>query len=267
MPTSKNETHFLSLIVPVYKQEKTIVENLKILINVLDEIRYDFEIIVVIDGATDRSYQRLLKARKQLRQTTVLKYDQNRGKAFALRLGMTKAQGDYVMFIDSGFEIDPNGISMLIEHMEWYDADVIVGSKRHPASHVNYTWERKLLSYGYYYIVKLLFGISVRDTQAGIKIFKKAVLAKVLPRLVEKRFAGDLEMLVVAKQLGFKRIFEAPIKLNYQFSEITSAATWRSIFHILVDTVAILYRSRILQYYQQVHHRLTPPDDLKTVRL
>lgn len=155
------------------------------------------------------------------------------------------------MFIDSGLEIDPNGISMLIEHMEWYEADVIVGSKRHPASHINYSLTRKILSEGYFFIVRLLFGIKIRDTQAGIKIFRKVVLEKILPRLVVKKFAGDLEMLIVADMLGFKRIFEAPIKLDYHLGQITSAATIHSILNILVDTAAIWYRKNILGYYQQ----------------
>ncbi|MEO8581108.1 MAG: glycosyltransferase [Patescibacteria group bacterium] len=261
----QRDSHFLSLIVPAFRQEKTIVKNIKQLLNVLDTIRYDYELIIVIDGKVDESLKILKKAK--LGKTTIVSYKQNRGKAFAIRMGMNRAKGDYVMFIDSGLEIDPNGISMLLEHMEWYDADVIVGSKRHPASHVNYTWQRKILSYGYYYFVRLFFGLNVRDTQAGIKIFKKSVLEKILHRLVEKRFAGDLEMLVVARQVGSRRIFEAPIKLNYEFSTLTSAATYRSIFFIIVDTLAIFYRAHIIRYYRGTHHRLVEPKDIRIYRL
>src|SRR5689334_9863870 len=100
------ETHFLSLIIPIYKQERTIVNNLKRVKVVLDKIRYDYEIITVIDGMVDRSYQRLKKAR--LRRVICLAYKQNQGKSFAIRLGMSRAHGDYVMFLDSGAEIDPN---------------------------------------------------------------------------------------------------------------------------------------------------------------
>ena len=155
------------------------------------------------------------------------------------------------MFIDSGLEIDPNGISMLLEHMEWYNADIIVGSKRHPASRISYPLTRRFLSYGYYYLVKLLFGIKVHDTQAGIKVFKKKVLEKVLPRLVEKKFAGDLELLIAADSIGFKRIYEAPIKLNYNLSPLTSAATLKAILGIFIDTLAIFYRKKLLRYYNR----------------
>lgn len=246
---AKNPSHFLSLIIPVYKQEKIIVQNIRQVKNALDKIRYDHEIIVVIDGLLDKSLHKIKKA--NLIKVKTITYFKNQGKSYAIKLGMKKASGDYVMFLDSGMEIDPNGISMLLEHMEWYSADIIVGSKRHPASQVNYAISRKILSEGYYRLVQLLFGIKVRDTQAGIKIFRKPVLEKILPRLVEKKFAGDLEMLVVADTLGFKRIYEAPIKLDYTMGRLSSAATVNSIIGISIDTFAIWYRKNILHYYNK----------------
>lgn len=246
----KQSSHFLSLIIPVYRQEKIIIQNIKDIEKVLKGIRYDYEVIVVVDGVFDSTYHEI-KKRKIFdeKKVKLIIYRKNFGKAHAIRTGMNAARGDYVMFLDSGMEIDPNGISMLLEHMEWYSADIIVGSKRHLASLVTYPLPRKILSFGYYMLVKILFGIKVHDTQAGIKIFKKQVLKKILPRLVSKKFAGDLEMLVVADSMGFKRIYEAPIKLDYQFANLTSAATAKSIFMILLDTMAIFYRKNILRYY------------------
>jgi len=257
---SKQENHFLSLIIPAYKQEKTILENLKRIKSALDNIRYDHEIIVVVDGFVDKTFEILKKNR--IPNVRVIGYEKNHGKSYAIRIGMHEAKGDYVMFIDSGMEIDPNGISMLLEHMEWYKADIIVGSKRHQASQVKYSLQRKILSLGYYYFVKFLFGVNVKDTQAGIKIFRKNVIEKVLPLLVEKKFAGDLEMLVVANLLGFDRIYEAPIKLDYELSDITSAATYQSIRGILIDTLAIFYRSSILHYYKSPHNKFVPPNNI-----
>lgn len=249
---SKQPNHFLSLIIPVYKQEKTIVKNLREIKAVLDKIRYDYEIIAEVDGIIDNSLKKIREA--NIAKVQAYGYLKNQGKAHAIRLGMMRAKGDYVMFMDAGMEIDPNGISMLLEHMEWYEADIIVGSKRHPVSQVNYSTVRKILSFGYYYIVKILFGIKIHDTQAGIKIFRKEVLEKILPRLVEKKFAGDLEMLVVADTLGFHKIYEAPIKLNYNLSGFTSAATLRAIAGIMIDTFAIFYRKNIIKYYTKSHN-------------
>ena len=135
-------SHFLSLIIPAYKKEKQILENIKAIKNVLDKIRYDYEILVIVDGDLDDTYKKLKNA--HLKKVRCFAYEKNQGKSYALRFGMRKVVGDYVMFLDCGMEIDPNGISMLLEHMEWYKADIIVGSKRHAASQVNYSFSRKL---------------------------------------------------------------------------------------------------------------------------
>ncbi|MCG2692013.1 hypothetical protein L6272_04270, partial [Microgenomates group bacterium] len=140
-------------------------------------------------------------------------------------------------------------ISMLLEHLEWYNADIIVGSKRHLASVVKYPWDRKILSWGYYWLVRLLFNVKIKDTQPGIKIFKRKVLEKILPKLVVKNYAFDIEMLSVAHRKGFTRIFEAPIKLKHRFGSVTDAATLNTIWHMLYDTLAVFYRLKILKFY------------------
>jgi hypothetical protein len=93
----------------------------------------------------------------------------------------------------------------------------------------------------------------VRDTQTGLKLLKRPVLAQVLPLLAVKRFAFDLELLVVAHHLGYRRIAEAPIELTFQFESTISALT---SFQILWDTAAILYRLRILRYYDRRRREL-----------
>lgn len=261
---TKIDSHFLSLVIPVYKKEATIIDNLKKIKEVLDKIRYDYEIITVIDGIVDDSFDRIKNT--ALGKVKCIVYEKNLGKSLAIRIGMNEAKGDYVMFLDAGREIDPNGISMLLEHMEWYDADIIVGSKRHLASQVKYSLSRRILSYGYYMLVKILFGVRIHDTQAGIKIIKRDVVQKILPRMVEKKFAGDLELIVIADALGFKKIYEAPIKLDYTLGDLTSAATVKSILHILTDTLAIFYRKNILHYYNKTRTRLVYPKDLKIIK-
>ena len=108
----KNLYHLLSLVIPVYKQEKTIVKNLRQIKKIIDKIRYPHEIITVVDGITDKSLQKIKNAK--ISGVKTIGYIKNQGKSYAVRLGMKKAIGDYVMFIDSGMEIDPNAISMLL---------------------------------------------------------------------------------------------------------------------------------------------------------
>ncbi|MEK7550225.1 MAG: glycosyltransferase [Patescibacteria group bacterium] len=243
----------VSIVIPAYRAEKSIAKSLLKIKKVLDEIRYNYEIICVIDGIeVDGTFKKANKiARRFPKQIRIVGYLQNRGKGEAVRFGMSKAKGQIVGFVDEGLDIDPNSISMLLEHFEWYGADIIIGSKRHPASKVVYPWQRKILSFGYQIMVKVLFGLNVRDTQVGMKFFRREVVEKILPRLLVKEFAFDIEMLSVARSLGFGRIFEAPIELKMDFgtSTIINKGFVRTIWFTFIDTLAVFYRLKILRFY------------------
>ncbi len=224
----------------------------------LEKLRYPTELICVVDGFVDKTYSIAQKVAKKLPNTKVYGYINNKGKGYAVRYGMAKSEGTIIAFIDSGMDIEPNGLSMLLEHFEWYDADIIVGSKRHPASKVSYPWQRRILSFGYQLLNRFLFGLRVRDTQVGLKFFKRGVLEKVLPRLLVKRFAFDVEMLAVANYLGFNRIYEAPIELHLDFggrSSVTDKKMIKTLAAMLWDTFAIFYRLRILHFYSDKSKR------------
>lgn len=264
MTPRKLNDRLLSVIIPAYKAERFISKNLVRIKKVLDQIRYPYEVICVVDGRVDRTYENALKVAKKFpTKVQVIGYEQNLGKGHAVRFGMAKAKGDIIAFIDAGTELNPNGLSMLLEHFEWYDADIIVGSKRHPASKVVYPWQRRILSFGYQMLVRVLFGLKVRDTQVGMKFFRREVLEKTLPRLLVKAFAFDIEILSVAKYLGYKRIFEAPVELKMPFeggSTIVSKGFLKTIFNMLWDTAAVFYRLRILHYYDYKNRKnwITP---------
>lgn len=255
---SRYEIKLISVIVPAFKQEKTIVKDLSKIKTVLDKLRYPTELICVVDGKVDGTFNKALKFAKQYKNVKVIGYDTNKGKGYAVRYGMAESRGDIVGFIDSGMDLNPNGLSMLLEHFEWYNADIIVGSKRHPVSKVDYPWQRRVISMGYQFLVWMLFGLRVRDTQVGMKFFRREVLEKVLPRLLVKAFAFDVEILAVANYLGFKRIYEAPVDIVLHFggtSTITSQKFLRTVLHMLIDTMAVFYRLKILNYYSDKNKR------------
>ena len=239
----------ISIIIPAYKEEKTIIQDLKGVERTLKRIRRPYEIICVVDGSPDKTLERAKTLASP--KIKIFNYAKNMGKGYAVRYGMNRAVGDYVAIIDAGTEIDPNGISMLLDHMEWYNADVIVGSKRQPVSQVNYPFTRKIISRLYQLFVWVFSGLNVSDTQSGLKLYKKQVLQKVLPRLSIKGYAFDLEMLVVAHRLGFTRIYEAPVKINFSFDCLNHSAALKYMFRALWDTLAIIYRLRILHYYDR----------------
>ena len=247
--------HKLSLIVPVYHQAGTIHRDIRNMIRVLSDISLPFEIIIVIDGFVDDS----LKEAKKVddKRVFVTGYKTNHGKGYAVRYGMAKASGDIIGFMDAGGDLKPDGLPRMLEQFLTMKADIVIGSKRHPDSKVVYPLIRKIYSWVYQQIVRILFGINVTDTQVGMKIYRRQVLEDVLPRLLVKQFAFDIEILAVAHHLGYVKIYEAPVELDFSGikSSITSVNTWRVIQNMLLDTSAIFYRLKIRKYYDNANIR------------
>ncbi len=248
-PKNRLTIKLLSIVIPAYKQEKTISENIKQIIDTLDSLGCNYEVIIVVDGMVDKTYEKAMKYKSA--RVKVLGYTNNEGKGHALRYGMMQSKGDVIGFIDAGMDIQPTGFRMLLNHMEWYNADIIVGSKLHPVSQVIYPWHRTVMSWGYRTLTWALFGFKVRDTQVGLKLFKREVVRKVFPLLMVKRFAFDIEMLAVAYSYGYTRIFEAPVEINFSNNTILSKNVWKVIGGTLIDTLAVYYRLKILRYYDK----------------
>jgi hypothetical protein len=91
-----------------------------------------------------------------------------------------------------------------------------------------------------------MFGLPLHDTQTGIKLFRREVLLHVLPRLLIKRFAFDLELLACAHRLGY-HIVDAPVSVQYSRPE--TRVGWADAWAVGLDTLAVFYRLRLLRYY------------------
>lgn len=239
----------LSVIVPTYHEADSVVKNVKRLTTALDQTGLSFEVLMVVDG-DHRTYAAAREC--QSPSVSVIGYSRNRGKGFALRYGISQARGRLVTFIDSDMEIAPEEIGRMARLLDLYSADVVVGSKRHPMSQVHYPWPRRVQSLAYQMLVRLLFRVRVRDTQTGLKMLRSEVAERVVGAALVKRFAFDLELLVLARHFGFGRIIEAPVQIDYKFQSTTSP---RAVFSILWDTAAIFYRLHILHWYDGVEAR------------
>lgn len=237
----------LSVIIPAYNEEKNIGLTLKRVEKSLKHFNFPFEVIVVCDGCEDKTFE---KAKAVAGLTTrVLEYQPNHGKGYALRFGFDHAKGDLIAFFDAGGDFHPDHIDRFIKLMEALEAEIVIGSKRHPMSRINYPTIRRFYSTLYQYLIRLLFGLKIRDTQTGLKIFKRQVLENILPRVLIKQYAFDLELLVLANHLGHHRITEAPV--NMEFNVKGSGINKKTIFYMLVDTAAIFYRLKILRWYDR----------------
>ena len=238
----------LSVIVPAYNQASSIGENLRtILRRASDGLSGEVELILVSDGSIDRTEERALEGAEPA--IRVIHYDRNLGKGYAVKIGALEARGAWIAYCDADLDLDPAALPLFVAAAEQERLDFAIGSKRHPESDVFYPVSRRVASWLYQQLIRLLFRLDVRDTQVGLKVFRREVADQVLPYLLVKRYAFDLELLAVARAFGFERIREFPIRLEYRFSG--SGVRSRAVVRALADTAAIFYRLRVLRYYQR----------------
>jgi glycosyltransferase involved in cell wall biosynthesis len=225
----------VSVITPAYREGARIFESLSLLRRSLDGLGLRHEIILVSDGSDDHTVDEASRHP----DVRVLHYQQQRGKGYAIRHGISHAAGDVIAFIDSDMELHPDGIGRLVE-LVLAGADAAIGSKRHPESKVFYPLFRRIQSRAYQRLVRALFGLELTDTQTGLKAFRASVLREVAGTLTSDGFAFDLELLVGLQEAG-ATIVEGPVELDYAFNTTTGV---RAVLDVLGDTIRIYRQHR-----------------------
>lgn len=240
-----------SILIPAHNEANIIKNNLKEVKRTFDNFGYQYEVIVIDDGSCDRSYQILRDFKKEMPNLIINRHSKNFGKGHALKKAFKYAAGDLIVWLDADLELHPFQIKAFYDIMALDDADIVLGSKMHPNSRVNYPLHRRIISLGYYLLIRTIFNLPCHDTQTGLKLFKREVLDSVFPRILVKKFAFDLEVLVVANHLKFKLV-EAPIILEKKRDYGRIGVN--SIFTTFWDTMAVWYRMYILRYYDRINH-------------
>ncbi|MBM3890459.1 MAG: glycosyltransferase, partial [Verrucomicrobia bacterium] len=217
--------------------------------------KFPFEIVAVDDGSPDNTFAEIERAAREWPEVRPVRQKHNAGKGDALRRGFRESRGELIAFLDADLDIPPSQIEALMATMERTGADAVIGSKRHPGSDIAYPWHRQIVSAVYYLVIKLLFGLPLRDTQTGVKLYKRAALEDCFPRILVKAFAFDVELLAVLHARGY-RIVDAPVVVEFrgQFGMFHPRAVW----DILISTLAVFYRLRLLRYYDSYQPKEMP---------
>lgn len=231
----------ISILVPYYNEVSIIVQNTHIIISQLVAWNWDFEIIVSDDGSHDNGYELLTQEFAQNPKVKIIRSPRNYGKGRALCTAFEKSVGEYVLFIDSDLELSIDHLPYFMDKMIRSNSDLVIGSKEDPRSDLNYPFIRKLFSRGYALINKILFNLSVKDTQTGIKLFKREVLESTLPYLLVKRFAFDIELLALCQYRGYT-IESHPIILHYTRGTELGRMNLDIILSMFKDTIAVFWR-------------------------
>ncbi|MGO9198142.1 MAG: glycosyltransferase [Acidimicrobiales bacterium] len=240
----------LTLVLPHYNAGPRLRQHTVELLEVLSLYNLTCEIIAVSDGSEDGSDEGLEDLGSPVK---TIRLDKNMGKGVAVRVGLAHGRGEYVGFIDGDGDIPASVLHRFVAAIAEHRPDIVIGSKRHPESEVVYPPLRRVYSWLYQLLNRVLFELSVRDTQTGVKLASRRVLLNVLPVMEERGYAFDLEFLAVAKRFGYGRVLELPVEIRERLSSNVSPHT---IWTTLLDTLAIFWRLRVARRYDD--RRLHP---------
>ena len=211
----------ISVIIPTYNEAATIAE----LIKRVNSVDVPKEIIVVDDGSTDGTRERLASLEEQYDNLRVLVQPRNQGKGAALRRGFQEASGDYVLVQDADLEYDPSDYPSLLKPLVDGKADVVYGSrflttKEHRVLFFWHSVGNQLLTL----ISNMFTNLNLTDMETGYKVFKREVIQSI--KLEQNRFGFEPEVTVKIARMKV-RIYEVGISYSGRTYEEGKKIGWK----------------------------------------
>lgn len=222
----------LSLVFPVFDEVENLAPLLDSALSIATSLASDFEIILVDDGSQDGSSQVIEYWCKMDARIRTIHHVANHGYGAALRSGLREASGERVFFSDADLQFDLAEIAKLLEHAN--DFDIVVGYR----SPRNDPWPRGVLAWTWGALVRLLFGLRVRDIDCAFKLFRREVLESI-PIASLGAFVNT-EILVRARAAGW-RIHQIPVSHRRRRSGSQTGAHPRVLLRAVLELVT-LYR-------------------------
>jgi len=254
----------MTVVIPSFNPGSVVLETIGTLLESFHSAGIDVQVIVVSDGSTDGSVELISEA--NLPGVSQITLPRNIGKGAALRAGFAQASTRRIGFVDADGDIDPRQLVNMLRIQEQTGADIVFGSKRHSDSSVSISLLRTIYSRAFALLIRVLFQLDIADTQTGIKLYSRDVIAKTLPFLEENGFALDLELFVAARSCGFQHFVEVPVELRRTGGSTVSVKT---VWQMLLQTARIFWRSQVtLQYLRAsrvVNHQDTVGSTIDSV--
>lgn len=214
----------ISIIVPVYNEEKYLLDVFERIHNVkLGDISK--EIICIDDASTDSSFDKIQQAKQKISDFKVIRHEKNLGKGAAIRHGLKLATGDLIIIQDADLEYNPKDYERLIEPFKYANADVVYGSRFLGGNYVRVLYFWHVLGNKILTIMSNIFtNLTLTDMETGYKVFKRTLLEKM--ELKSDRFGIEVEL---TAKISKKRIviYEVPISYAGRSYDQGKKITWR----------------------------------------
>lgn len=241
---NKHYNKSLSIVIPAYNEGYRLKETIAAIIFMLDNDQdmpgadaQHTEIIIIDDGSTDSTPGLLHELAYEFKGIIKPVFcNKNCGKGAAVAMGLDMASKDLILVMDADMQVHFREYKTFRKLMHLYNADVVVGNKRHPYSIVHYSGLRWFISNGYYLLVNMLFDIPLRDTQCGFKLFRRDAIYGITDEINVKRFAFDIELLCKLRNRGL-RIIDAPVYMDAPPGPGSVSA--KNIIQTFIDTLAV----------------------------
>lgn len=231
-----NKNPYLSVIIPAYNEVKRLPETLIDVDAKLSKVKYSYEILVVSDGSTDGTGEMVERFSHIIKNLRLVDNEKNKGKGGVVKQGMLEAKGDYRLFMDADNSTTVDQFENMIPFFkEGYD--IVIGSRDvkgavlHPAQPF---YKRALGNAGNLFIQALLLP-GIWDTQCGFKCYTRAAAEKVFPFQRINGWGFDVEILSLAKVLGY-RTKEIPV---VWVNDLRSQVKLSAYIKVLVETMKV----------------------------
>ena len=214
--------HMISIVIGAYNEEKRIKNSVCEIFNFLERKKINHEIIVVNDGSTDKTNEVLIKMAAEVPTLRINAYEENRGKGYALRVGVLSSRGKLVLISDADLSTPIEEFEEVLPFIESKKSEIAIGSRGLTLSKIirRQPWWRQGMGKIFNKLVKLIVLEDFNDTQCGIKLFEGGVARELVRELKTERFAFDVEILARAKKKGY-RIVEVPVRwINSKQSKV-----------------------------------------------
>lgn len=223
----------ISVVIPVYNEEKNIESCLETLCGYMDSHFKDYEVIIVNDGSTDSTEQVFLRSAGSYRNLKMISYTPNKGKGGAVRTGMLATTGDRVVCTDCDLAYGVEVIGRMAAELDGYD--LVIGSRNlTKEGHKGYNFLRKAASKTYIKLLNLVAGFRHSDSQCGIKAYRGEAARRIFSCCQTDSFAFDLEALMIAEKMGYS-IGEYPVSIINHSKEDSKVHIFRDTKKMLSD--------------------------------
>jgi len=243
---SRSSSPTFSIVIPVHNESESIDELVTSIETAMGSLNGDHEMLFVDDGSTDDTLEKLKRLAHTHRQIRVFSFRRKLGKSPALECGFRMAAGDYVLTLDADLQDDPRDVQPMYEYLTKEHVDMVSGWRRERRDSILKVISSKIFNA---IVVRMLFGVSFKDMNSGLKLYR-ADVARELP------LYGGMHRFIplIVREMGY-RVAEVPVRHHqrkYGVSKYRATKILTEVPDLLTVFFLIKYTTRPLHFFGRI---------------